>query len=71
MSTMNSAHYGSAVRQSPWSFWSRVRAVFAWLEVRSTGVWAYEENDITGRRRAIRVGAGHQPVDGDWLERRK
>lgn len=46
-----------------------VRALFAWRTVRDRGVWRYQENRITGKRRAQRMQAtGHQPVDRAWLE---
>lgn len=47
-----------------------LRSLFAWRQVRDTGVWLYLENDITGARHVFRVGGGWQPVDVDWLERR-
>jgi hypothetical protein len=43
------------------------RALFAWRFVRSTAVWAYYENEITGAREAHRIGPGNQPPDLLWL----
>jgi hypothetical protein len=52
----------------PSRMWLRMRAVFAWREVNNTGAWSYLENKLTGERRAVRIdGAGHQPLDSDWL----
>ena len=46
-------------------------SLFAWREVHGRGVWAYYENSLTGKRRAVRrVSGGYSPVDIDWLERR-
>lgn len=45
-----------------------LRSLFAWRFVRSTGAWAYYENDVTGKREAHRIGGdGHEPVDLLWL----
>lgn len=44
-----------------------VRSLFAWRVVRDTGVWVYQENAVTGRRRVLRFGDGWQPVDAAWL----
>lgn len=46
-----------------------LRSLFAWETVRVAGVYLYQENRITGARRAIRrFSGGHSPVDTDWLE---
>lgn len=49
-------------------------SLFAWREVHDSGlwhgVWSYQENRITGARRAVRVGGGYNPLNRDWLERR-
>jgi hypothetical protein len=43
-------------------------ALIGWRSVSTTGVWDYQQNKITGRRRAVRVNAsGHQPQDHIWL----
>ncbi|HZR87875.1 MAG TPA: hypothetical protein VFB02_13780 [Bradyrhizobium sp.] len=39
----------------------------SWRLVANTGVWAYFQNDCTGRRRVERVGCGHQPLNTAWL----
>lgn len=45
-----------------------LRSLFAWREVRNTGVHSYQQNAITGRRRVLRrMAGGYQPVDGRWL----
>jgi len=43
------------------------RSLFAWREVRNSGVWSYFENDVTGRRKAQRISGSYQPLDFDWL----
>lgn len=46
-----------------------VRSWFAWRRAFEAGVWLYEENTVTGRRRATRIeSGGHSPVDFDWLD---
>jgi hypothetical protein len=45
-----------------------LRALFAWRTVRETGVYAYQQNDVTSDRRAIRLTHGcHSPLDREWL----
>ena len=42
----------------------------AWQAVRDTGVWRYEENAVTGERRAVRTGGGgYQPLS-HWVDGR-
>jgi hypothetical protein len=48
-----------------------IKSLFAWRDVKWTPVWRYQENSVTGRRRAIRCGSGYTPLDFDWLERRR
>lgn len=48
----------------------RIRSWFAWREVRDAGVWSYQQNTITGARRAIDKGGPWQPVDWRWLGER-
>lgn len=43
------------------------KSLFAWRDVRFTGVWIYQENAVTGERRAIKVGGCYQPIDAEWL----
>jgi len=46
-----------------------VRSWFAWRRVFVAGVWLYEENAVTGRRRASRINrGGYSPVAFDWLD---
>lgn len=46
-----------------------LRSLFAWRDVRSTGVWAYRENTVTGQRAARQlVTGGYQPLDWSWLD---
>lgn len=43
-------------------------ALFAWRTSFQTPVWLYEENEITGDRRAVRVARGERiPLDLEWL----
>lgn len=45
-----------------------LKSLFAWREVRSTGVWLYRENAITGQRAAHQIMRGcYQPLDHEWL----
>lgn len=45
-----------------------IRSLFAWREVRNTGLNSYQANTVTGARRVVRlVSGGYQPVDGGWL----
>jgi hypothetical protein len=44
-----------------------LRSLVAWRAVRSTGVWVYCENDVTGQRKAVQVHGGHQPLDRAFL----
>lgn len=45
-----------------------LRSLVAWRLVEETGVWAYWQNEISGKRRVTRVNrGGHQPIDGRWL----
>ena len=40
-----------------------------WRTVHDTGVWRYQENTATGRRRILRVNwNGYQPIDASWVE---
>lgn len=50
--------------------WRRIRAAFAWKQVRDSGVYVYEENTITGERRAIPYSLAYQPLDREWLANR-
>jgi len=44
------------------------RALFGWRSVGQTGVWDYQQNAATGKRRAVRINrGGHQPQDHIWL----
>lgn len=41
-----------------------------WRTAHDTGVWRYQENTATGRRRILRVSCdGYQPIDASWVER--
>lgn len=47
-----------------------VRSLLAWEPVFVAGVYRYDENRVTGQRRAERiVSGGHSPVDLDWLDK--
>lgn len=44
------------------------RSLFAWKLVRVEAFWAYEENAVTGKRRALSLLAGgYSPWDAEWL----
>ena len=46
-----------------------IRSLFAWRLVKVSGVYGYEQNTVTGARRAVRVNSGgYSPVDLDWLD---
>lgn len=46
-----------------------IRSLFAWRTIRDQGVWLYEENAVTGARRATRIrGDVWSPINWDWLE---
>lgn len=42
-------------------------APFAWRDVRDQGVWLYQQNTVTGARRAVRISRCGQPIDFEWL----
>lgn len=44
-----------------------IKSLFAWRAVRSTVVWIYCENTVTGQRSALWRGGGYQPLDWSWL----
>lgn len=55
-----------------------LKALFAWRPVKNTGVWLYEENEVTGQRRATELSGGcYQPLSyeflrrGDWVHSRR
>lgn len=45
-----------------------LRAPFAWRVVSASGVWQYEVNDVSGKRRAWRrFEGGYSPLNWHWL----
>jgi hypothetical protein len=44
-----------------------LHSFFSWKPYRDTGIWRYEENAVSGKRRAIKVGPCFQPLMLDWL----
>lgn len=42
-------------------------APFAWRALRSTTVWVYSENEVTGQRMATWRGGGYQPLDRSFI----
>ena len=48
--------------------WLKIQ--FAWRQVRDSGVYIYEENEITGQRRVIPYSLAYQPLDRVWLANR-
>ena len=49
------------------AIWDWLRAPFCWAERRDSGVWIYEENTVTGERRAIWRPGCYQPLHHAWL----
>lgn len=47
--------------------WRWIKIQFAWKQVRDSGVYVYEENTITGQRRALPYSLAYQPLDREWL----
>ncbi len=45
-----------------------IKSLFAWRDVNIEGKWLYQENAITGRRRAVSLSGGYSPLDFDWLD---
>jgi hypothetical protein len=46
-----------------------LKSLFAWKTIKFEGVYRYDENCVTGARRALRTcQGGHSPVDLDWLD---
>lgn len=43
------------------------RSLFAWRAVRSSGVWVYWENAVTGQRAASLRCNAYQPLDWSFL----
>jgi hypothetical protein len=47
----------------------RFLAIFAWKTEFVAGVYAYQENRVTGRRRVRRViDGGYSSLDVEWLQ---
>ncbi len=45
-----------------------LRSLFAWREVRNTGLNSYRVNEITGARRIVKLADGaYQPADWGWV----
>jgi len=45
-----------------------ILAPFKWKEIFTAGVYSYQENSVTGDRRAIRIiKGGWSPLDTRWL----
>lgn len=48
---------------------SFIRSLFAWRTIRDHGMWRYQENGVTGARRALRIeDEAYAPLDVRWLE---
>lgn len=45
------------------------REVFRWETVRDSGVYLYQRNKSTGRKRVVRYNPGYQPIDPNWKGR--
>ena len=40
-----------------------------WMTVRDTGIYLYQQNSKSGKRRILRYKfGGYQPIDRKWLE---
>lgn len=51
-----------------WLRW--FKSLFAWKQIRNTGVWLYEENTVTGKRRATLINTGcWQPMDRTFMRK--
>ena len=46
-----------------------LKSLFAWRPVRNTGVWLYEENEITGQRCATEIGSCWQPLNHSFMRK--
>ena len=46
-----------------------LKSLFAWKDIRDSGVWIYSENAVTGQRKAYRYGGGWQPLDYSFLRK--
>jgi hypothetical protein len=44
-----------------------LKSLFAWRHAFDAGVFTYEQNEITGKRRAFRCSNGYSPLDMQWL----
>lgn len=44
-----------------------LKSLFAWRPVRNSGVWLYEQNELTGQRRAILISGCYQPLNYGFL----
>lgn len=45
-----------------------VRALFGWRVHHFAGCWRYDQNAVTGQRRAaIAIVGGYSPLDFEWL----
>lgn len=43
------------------------KSLSAWRAIRNSSVWLYEQNEITGQRRATLISGCYQPLDWDFL----
>jgi hypothetical protein len=56
--------YGSRQRLDLRTWW---RQLGQWRTVGELGIWRYQQNAITGQRRAQRLAILYAPVHSDWL----
>ena len=45
----------------------RMLSPFAWRDARCMSEWVYQENALTGDRRAVHLGRGYAGCDIGWL----
>lgn len=44
-----------------------LRSLFAWRDHHQCGAWLYQENMITGDRRAFQIYTGYSPIDRTFI----
>ena len=54
-------------RPKPGHFIIWLRSFGRWRTVADLGAWRYQENTVTGQRRALRIYTGYSALDSAWL----
>lgn len=44
-----------------------LRTFWQWRDIGTKGIWLYQQNAVSGQRRALRLATLHGPVDWVWL----